>query len=51
MKALQQDIQRQIAEAGGSGRSPAALQQLQQASTDLAAVYGFTANRLDSQGK
>ena len=49
--ALQQEIQQQVAEAGGAGASPAALQQLQQASTDLAAAYEFTANWLDSQGK
>jgi TIR domain len=51
MEALQQDVQQQVAEAGGRGASSAALQQLQQASIDLAAVYKFTANRLDSQGK
>jgi TIR domain len=51
MTVLQQDIQQQITDVGGSGASSAALQQLQQASIDLAAVYEYTANRLDSEGK
>ena len=48
---LQQDIKRQVAEASKGGTSAAALQLLQQACTDAAALSRFTGNRLDSQGK
>lgn len=49
--AMQQEIQRQIADAYKNHASPAELQRLQQASSDLAAVSRITGNRLDSQGK
>jgi TIR domain len=49
MEALQQQLQQHTAaEAHKRGASTA---ELQQAHTDLAAVYEFTGNRLDSQGK
>ena len=52
MVALEKAVQQQRkAEADKSGMACAAVQQLDQASIDLAAVYEFTANRLDSQGK
>jgi TIR domain len=51
LEALQQDVQRQLAKAGGGGTSAAELQRLQQATKDLAALCRYTGNRLDSQGK
>jgi TIR domain len=49
--ALQQDVERQIAEAHENGTLQAELPQLQQAGEDLSALYGFTGIRLDSRNK
>lgn len=49
--ALQQQVQQQLADARESGAPSAAQQQLQQASTSLAAVCRLTGDRLDSHGK
>jgi TIR domain len=51
IRALQQEMQQQVAEAHCRGAPPAELQRLQRASSDLVVVCRIAGDRLDSHGR